>query len=190
MPIHPPLGGILGPFSMPSFLVLCMWACVSAWGLAHRAKSVRLDRAPRCWNSRRSSAMQEEIERVARVFFSFCSSLLRVNKFPFPFKLVCRCLALPWSKSMRLGRATLLEWIRIWVTSSSRLEAQLERTQGWIGHWDNDKQCYASDHVYVTMCTIPMSEPCSAASMSQTESLRSSDVARAKCTDIMFPGWL
>ena len=46
------------------------------------------------------------------------------------------------------------------------------------------------DHVYVTMCTTPMSESCSAANASWIESLGSMDVARVKCTDNMFPGWL
>jgi hypothetical protein len=57
-------------------------------------------------------------------------------------------------------------------------------------HWDDDKQCYAVDHGYVTLCTIPLREPCLVASASQTELLGSSDITRIKCMDIMLSGLL
>ena len=46
------------------------------------------------------------------------------------------------------------------------------------------------DHVYVSVCATPTSESCSATNMSRIESLRSLNIARLKCKDIIFPGLL
>ena len=55
----------------------CFSLGTDPWGYS----GMRLDRAQDVGKSHRSGAMKEERERVARLFFSFCSSFLRVNEF-------------------------------------------------------------------------------------------------------------